>query len=224
MSPTISLLKLMRLHELGRLELILLVLLRRLGKSLHYHIVLVNNVTKNIQQLDYLKSYINLRMKHYTYEHFTDIKTLDTNDTDILLIDTNGSEYWYLKSLIENNTLNNTPKMIVTPFSYISGIHKSISVPYMKEYPDINYRGASIRAFGTLLCKYNYVFAGVSKHCTHCIFIHKDCLRNIIIFSLKNNIPTIESSLNDIASQPIVKYGISNRWPLVENKLWINIK
>ena len=228
MSPTISLLKLMRLHELGRLEIILLILLRRLGKSLCFTSRLVHTPTTHLHPytrlFDYLKSHVNLQIDLHIFNHFNDIKSLPFNDNlTLLFIDTNGSEYWYLKTLLEYNTTN-TPNIIITPFSYIAGVHKSISVPYMKDYPDINYRGASIRALGTLLCKHGYVYAGVSKHCTHCIFIHKLRLRDIVLFSLKNNIPTIESSLDDITSQPIVQYGINNRWTLVENKLWITIK
>lgn len=138
---------------------------------------------------------------------------------DVFSLDIDGIDYWILKKLIELELF--TSSIIVLEYQDIIGPEKSITIPNIKnfnawEYDNHggpNYCGASLKAFVNLLSE-NYIFVGCEYLGFNGFFVNK------------NQIKLRQYELIDIYKCfeiEKVKKGMTDRWPRVENKIWIPV-
>lgn len=149
---------------------------------------------------------------------------------DLLNVNTDGVEYWMLKSFLQEcKTIDSKPNVIVCKINNIMG-SKPLTVPYVppekrEDVFDTNYIGASIAAIHTLL-KSDYEFVGTTKYATQAVYVKTrripgphtgDPSGLKITFYL----PTFDEYFEKFKN---VKYGFRNRWPLAQKKFWITVR
>ena len=141
-------------------------------------------------------------------------------DIDLLSLDLDGVDYWILKELIENNTIN--PRVIVLEYQDIIGPVKRLTVPYSDDFDGWtdfipgggpNYCGASLQAFISLLS--NYIFIGTHEGGFNAFFIRKDIKSEYL--------PEETNFLENVFHFPSVKAGMITRWNRVKDKHWVEV-
>jgi hypothetical protein len=133
---------------------------------------------------------------------------------DILSLDIDGLDYWFMKSLKEYIS----PRIIVLEFQDIIPIDLSMTVPYKEKFSGWNkwakggpnWSGASLKSFVELLDKYNFV--GTEPKGFNAFFIRKD---------IKTSIPVIDDlnctwEIRDKEKQDKLK----QRWEIVKGLPW----
>ncbi len=159
----------------------------------------------------------------FVKELFTGNGLLFNNPIDLLSVECIGTDFWIIKTFIEQCKHYNisSPNVIVVRYNYILGPHKSVAVPYTKTKKDndINYTGASLKAYCNILK--DYVFIGCVKFAMAGFFVRRD-----VIIKNKLNDDTFfqDANIDQCFSYPNVLYGMTTRWSTVERKFWISIK
>lgn len=129
----------------------------------------------------------------------------------LLCVNTDGVDFWLLKTYMTNCTEGQKPTVIVCKLNYIIPSDKSITVPYVvpdkrKNMYTTNYQGASLLAIKTLLQEYTFV--GTTRLSLFGVFVKRNT------FLVEN---CVEESANIIHGQLL-------RWPIVNKKFWVTAK
>ena len=153
----------------------------------------------------YIQDYLTLeKLKNHIYNYGFN------GDIDILSLDIDGIDYWFMKSLKEY--IN--PRVIVLEFQDIIPSDLSITVPYKEKFSGWNkwakggpnYSGCSLKLFIKLLDNYNFI--GTENKGFNAFFIRKDIETNI------DTITDINIERND---------KLKNRWNIVKDLDWDHI-
>ena len=146
---------------------------------------------------------------------------------DLLAVECIGTDFWILKTFMEQCTRLSfsKPNVIVVRYNYIMGPTKSIAVPYINNINkqkniNINYTGASLQAYISILK--DYVFIGCIRLAFSGFFIKRSLICGNS--KLMNDAFFSEANIDYCFSYPNVVYGMKKRWPLVNKKFWLTVK
>ncbi|MFW6047128.1 MAG: FkbM family methyltransferase [Candidatus Woesearchaeota archaeon] len=151
---------------------------------------------------------------HVTAENINNIISENNYEgkIDLLSLDIDGMDYWILKAI---NVIE--PRVIVVEYQDILGPERSWCVPYdsnflAKHEPngDVNYGGASLKAFNKLLTKRDYRLVGTNIYGFNAFFIKNS--------EGDKALPEIE--IENCFSHPKVKAGMRYRFPKIKNMKW----
>ena len=142
---------------------------------------------------------------------------LKYNNVTLLYIDINSVDYWLLKTYMKHSQENTRPRVIGVRINYIISDPKCITVPYVhperrNNLFDQNYQGASIGAFCKLL-EPEYRFIGTTQNARIGFFVKES--ESVHPFDRKQSV--------HLNNYPNVVFGKKYRWPIVENKFWIQV-
>lgn len=139
-------------------------------------------------------------------------------EIDLLSLDIDGVDYWILKQLLDDKTIN--PRVIILEYQDIIGPELAITVPYSDDFNGWtdswhgpNYCGASLKAFMKLLK--NYYFIGSNEKGYNAFFIRNDIKTDWLKEEkeLVKNVFHFEKCV----------FGMKYRWPRVKNYKWIDV-
>lgn len=133
---------------------------------------------------------------------------------DLLSIDIDGIDYWVWKAI---NAID--PRVVVVEYQDILGPKRSWTVPYTPAFNGsqyevnrtyMNYGGASLTAFTKLANAKGYRLVGCNRGGWNAFFVNNSAINPILP----------EVSVKSCFRYPWNRYGMSERFPLVETMPW----
>ena len=138
---------------------------------------------------------------------------------DLLAVECKATDFWLIKTFMEQCMEYNysLPNVVVVRYNYILGPTLSLAVPYStsKKNNDINYTGASLKAYCNILK--DYTFIGCLKFALAGFFIKTSLMKH-------SNLDLEDANIEDTFKYPNVVYGMEKRFPETKKKFWITIK
>ena len=147
-------------------------------------------------------------------------------EVDLLSIDLDGVDWWIWKALSCVN-----PRVVVVEYQDIIGPDRALTVPYRPDFvakdykvnqgEAPNYAGASLPAFVKLGHEKGYRLVGCNRYGYNAFFVRNDLGQQLL-----PEVPTsscFDHPLNRCFDHPLNRYGMMERWPLMQDMEWIEV-